>query len=339
VHWWDIISNTLRAGISQTVIIYALAAIGMNLHFGYTGLLNFGQVGFMAVGAYGVGIACATFDLPLTVGILIGLAGGVALALLLGAPTLRLRSDYLAIVTIAAGEIIRLIVRSTRYRETAGGSSGITDVSSTFQDSWNFLFDPSKIYGVRLFGRINLRFSGADLWEMIIGWLLVALCLVIMWLLVSSPWGRVLRSIREDEAAARALGKNVFRFRMQSLILGGLFGTVAGIYWAVQQNAVQPDSFATPVTFFALTAAIIGGLGRVLGPVAGSIIFWMILAVTDNVLRGAVEANLVPTWLIDGVQVGQVRFILTGVGLMLLLIFRPQGVFGDRREVAFDVRR
>src|SRR6478672_1403672 len=112
-----IVADASRAAFGPEAAIYALAAIGMNLHFGYTGLLNFGQVGFMAVGAYGVGIACATFDLPLTVGILIGLAGGVALALLLGAPTLRLRSDYLAIVTIAAGEIIRLIVRSTRYRE------------------------------------------------------------------------------------------------------------------------------------------------------------------------------------------------------------------------------
>jgi branched-chain amino acid transport system permease protein len=301
--------------------------------------LNFGQVGFMAAGAYGTAIATATFGLPLPVGILIGLAAGVALALLLGAPTLRLRADYLAIVTIATGEIIRLVVRSTRYRETAGGSSGITAVSNTYQDSWNVLFTPDKTYGIRLFGRINLRFTGADLFEMITGWILVAVCVLLMWMLVSSPWGRVLKAIREDELAARALGKNVFRFRMQSLILGGTFGSIAGIFWAISQNSVQPDSFSTPVTFFALTAAIIGGLGRVMGPVVGSMIFWVILAFTDNLLREMVENDLLPKGLIDGVQVGQVRFILTGIGLMLLLIFRPQGVFGDKREIAIDVRR
>ena len=110
--WWAIISNTLRAGISASAIIYALAAIGLNLHFGYTGLLNFGQVGFMAAGAYGLGITTYTYGWPLWAGILAGLGAGVLLGVLLGAPTLRLRADYLAIVTIAAGEIIRIIVRA-----------------------------------------------------------------------------------------------------------------------------------------------------------------------------------------------------------------------------------
>ena len=111
MNWWEILSNTIRTGIGSTVIIYALAAIGLNLHFGYTGLLNFGQVGFMAVGAYGVGIMTRTYGHPLWAGVLVGIAAGVVLALLLGLPTLRLRADYLAIVTIAAAEIIRLIVR------------------------------------------------------------------------------------------------------------------------------------------------------------------------------------------------------------------------------------
>ena len=337
--WWAIISNTLRAGIGTTVVIYALAAIGLNLHFGYTGLLNFGQVGFMAVGAYGLGVTTATYDKPLWLGILVGLAAGVVLALLLGAPTLRLRADYLAIVTIASGEIIRLVVRATRYRATFGGSNGLQDIAPEFQDDWNFIWNPSKAYGWRLFDRIDLRFRGGTLWEMLVGWTLVAAGVGLMWLLVSSPWGRVLRAIREDEAAARSLGKNVFRFRMQSLILGGLYGTVAGMFFALSQNAVQPDSYATPVTFFALTAAIIGGFGRVAGPIVGAMIFWMILAFTDNVLRQAVDNDNLPDSLIDGVQVGQVRFILVGIGLMLLMIFRPQGVFGDRREIAIDARR
>ncbi len=160
-----------------------------------------------------------------------------------------------------------------------------------------------------------------------------------MWLLVNSPWGRVLKSIREDEDAARALGKNVFRFKMQSLILGGTFGSIAGMFFAISNNSVQPDNYSTPVTFFALTAAIMGGLGRVWGPVIGSAIFWMILAFTDNLLRQLVGEEYIPESIMDRVQIGQVRFMLVGLLLVLLMVFRPQGIFGDKREIAIDARR
>jgi neutral amino acid transport system permease protein len=339
MQWWDILSNAIRTGTGQTVIIYSLAAIGLNLHYGYTGLLNFGQVAFMSAGAYGVGISTDTFGAPLWAGIIFGLAAGIVLALLLGLPTLRLRADYLAIVTIAVGEIMRLIFRSARLKDQLGGTSGVKGFANDFQDKWNFLWDSPRVHGFRLFDRINLRFRGGDLWEMLVGWSLVLICVLVMWLVVSSPWGRVIKSIREDEDAARSLGKNVFRFKMQSLILGGTFGSIAGIFWALQQNGVQPDNYSPPVTFFALTAAIMGGFGRVWGPVFGAAIFWVILSLTDNTLRQMISNDYVPTWLIDGVQVGQVRFILTGVGLMLLVVFRPQGIFGDRREIAIDVRK
>ena len=109
--WSLIISNTVRSGFSQTAIIYILAAIGLNLHIGYTGLLNFGQVGFMAMGAYGLGIMTYTYDHPLWFGIVVALAAGFVFGLLMGIPTLRLRADYLAIVTIGAAEMVRLRVR------------------------------------------------------------------------------------------------------------------------------------------------------------------------------------------------------------------------------------
>ena len=337
--WWEAISNSIRYGIGTTVIVYCLAAIGMNLHFGYTGLLNFGQVGFMAAGAYGVGITCGTYGHPLWAGVLVGLGAGVVLALLLGAPTLRLRADYLAIVTIASGEIIRMIVKSPKFEETLGGSSGLNDIAGDYQNKWNFIWEREQRYGGRLFYRLNFRFTGADLWEMLTGWTLVVVGIGIMYLVVSSPWGRVLRSIREDEDAARSLGKNVFRFKMQSLILGGSFGSLAGIFFALARNSVQPDNYQTPITFFALTVAIIGGLGRVWGPVAGSIVLWTMMSLIENVLRQAVENNHVPDEIIDGVQVGQVRYILMGIGLMLLMVFRPQGIFGDKREIAIDARK
>lgn len=335
--WNTIISNALRSGISQQAIIFALAAIGLNLHFGYTGLLNFGQVAFMAAGAYGVGISTTYFDAPLWLGIIIGMLAGVVLAILLGLPTLRLRADYLAIVTIAVGEIIRLVVRAAVLSDVTGGSNGINGFANTFQN-WNPL-NNNGVYGPRLFGRINLQFSGADLWELIVGWGLVLISVAIVWKLVNAPWGRVLRSIREDEDAATALGKNVFRFKMQSLILGGSFGTLAGIFYAVQQNSVQPDNYATQQTFFALTAAILGGLARVWGPVVGSILFWMILSLTENILIQMIQNGIMPDWLMTRSQVGPVRFMIVGLTLILLMVFRPQGIFGDKREIAIDERK
>ncbi len=334
--WEAIISNAFRSGISQQAIIFALAAIGLNLHFGYTGLLNFGQVAFMAAGAYGVGITTSTIGAPLWVGIIVGMLAGVVLGILLGYPTLRLRADYLAIVTIAVGEIIRLTVRAATLSDVTGGSNGINGFANSFQD-WN-PFNNSATYGFRPLG-INLEFSGADVWELAVGWGLVLLSVLLVWKLVNSPWGRVLRSIREDEDAATALGKNVFRFKMQSLILGGSFGTLAGIFFAVQQNSVQPDNYATQQTFFALTAAILGGLARVWGPVVGAMLFWVILSFAENILIELINNDIMPDWLMTRSQVGPVRFMLVGLTLVLLMIFRPQGIFGDKREIAIDVRK
>ncbi|MFM1751647.1 MAG: hypothetical protein RL119_609 [Actinomycetota bacterium] len=334
--WSLILSNTIRAGFSQTAIIYILAAIGLNLHIGYTGLLNFGQVGFMAVGAYGLGISSSTYGLPLWLSIIIGLLAGALFSVLLGIPTLRLRSDYLAIVTIAAAEIIRLMVRYQGWRDWSGGTNGLNGFANEFQE-WNPL-PSSKQYGLKI-GPLDLNFSGGDLWEIGIGWGVILLGVALIWRLTNSPWGRVIKSIREDEDAARALGKSVFSFKIQSLLIGGLFGTVAGIYFALANNSVQPDNYGRPVTFFALTIAIIGGLGRVWGPVVGGVIFWVLLQGVENILRQAVENDHLPTSVIDGVQVGQVRFMMVGLGLMLLMVFRPQGVFGDKREIAIDVRK
>jgi branched-chain amino acid transport system permease protein len=145
-----------------------------------------------------------------------------------------------------------------------------------------------------------------------------------------------LRAIREDEDAARSLGKNVFVYKMQSLVLGGILGGFGGFILATSQQAVQPDTYSPPVTFFIFTALILGGAATVIGPIVGSMLFWGLLSATDAFLRAAVRTGTIPTWLMDGVQVGQVRFMLVGLGLMLLMIFRPQGIFGDRRELALE---
>ncbi len=329
--WGNIIENALRAGVSREAAVFAIAAMGLNVHFGFTGLLNFGQVGFMAIGAYGVGIGITYYGWHPATALIVGVLGCVILALLLGLPALRLRADYLAIVTIAASEIIRTVFRSVSLRDFSGGSNGINGFASGF---YHFNpFDPQQEYGFGPF-----RFFGNQLWVILTGWAIVGLVTLVTFALMRAPWGRVVRSIREDEDAARALGKNAYGYKVQSLIIGGVMGGLAGMVLSIGSQTVQPDAYSPPITFFLYTVLILGGLGRVWTPIVGSIIFWMLLSLTDNFLREAVDNSFLGIDnIMDGVQVGQIRFMLVGAGLALLMIFRPQGLFGNKQEMALEL--
>jgi branched-chain amino acid transport system permease protein len=325
-----IFQQAISAAIGVNAIIYALAAIGLNMHFGYTGLLNFGQAGFLAVGAYTVAVLVVSFEVSIWLAFLAGIGMSILLALILGIPTLRLRADYLAIVTIAAAEIIRQVARSVTLREYFGGSDGIT---GKFGADF-FALNPFKS-GL---DTPILRFTPNDLWVVLVGWVLVAIFVLLTWAIVRSPWGRVIKAIREDEDAVRSLGKSVYLYKMQSLVLGGVVGSFAGFVYAMSRQSVQPDNYSTALTFFAYTVLILGGAARVLGPVVGSIIFWFLLVFVEQILRQAVANDLIPDWLLNPNQVGQIRFILVGLGLMLLMIYRPQGIFGDKKELALNAR-
>jgi neutral amino acid transport system permease protein len=332
---WDlIISNAVYAALAVNAIGYALIAIGLNVHFGYTGLLNFGQAGFAAIGAYAVAVTIAQYDWSLWAALPLIFVGGVTLGLILGVPTLRLRADYLAIVTIATAEIIRLFLSSERFRWLFGGTDGLQGFTGDVQE-----LNPMS-------GRFRVwaqSFGAYDLFMMIVGWSIVALVSFLVFTLMRSPWGRVLKSIREDEDAARSLGKNVFSYKMQSLVLGGIIGALGGAVIAVGNRAAQPGNYSTTLTFFAYTILILGGVARVKGPIIGAMIFWFVITFVDNVLAEAVRTDSVPGWLPDWLQItdsnfGQVKFIIAGSALALLVVFRPQGIFGDRREQVFDVR-
>ena len=322
-----IFSQAITQGLGVQAVIFALAAIGLNVHFGYTGLLNFGQAAFLAVAAYGLGVTVATLGFSLWVGVFVGLAAAVLLALLLGIPTLRLRADYLAIVTIATAEIVRLIVRSVTLRDVFGGSDGINRFADEF-----YALNPFSA-GLTL-GPLN--FSRNDLFVVVIGWLLVLISCLIVFLAMRSPWGRVLKGIREDEDAVRSLGKNVYSYKLQSLVLGGVLGCLGGFVFAISSQSVQPDNYGTDLTFFAWAALILGGAARVFGPVLGSILFWFLLVFINVALTEAVRVGYIT--FIDGTQVGQIQFWILGLSLMLLMIYRPQGILGDKRELAFDVK-
>ncbi|KJQ55043.1 branched-chain amino acid ABC transporter permease [Microbacterium sp. SA39] len=321
--WGGILNNTAGWLFSPTTIAYALAATGLAVHFGYAGLLNFGMAGFMAIGAYSYAISIISFGLPWWVGILIGMLMAVVFAIILGIPTLRLRADYLAIVTIAAAEIVRLMFTTTVFDEYTNSADGLGGYHAGFRAANPF---PEGTYG---FG--PWTYTAQELWVRVFGVILLAIAVLMVWALMRSPWGRVLKGIREDEDAVRSLGKNVFSFKMQALMLGGIFGALGGVVFALP-SAVIPGTYTTSLTFFVWTILLLGGAATVFGPVVGSVIFWVIMAFLDSVLPALAAQGILP---ITPIQAGTLRFIFVGIALMLLVIFRPQGILGNKRELTF----
>jgi len=319
--------DALRSAVGPTAATYALLAVGLNLHFGFTGLLNFGQVAFMLVGAYGLAITVSVFGGSIWTGVLVGILLAVVLSLILGAPTLRLRADYLAITTIAAGEILRFLVRNTSSDALTGSVFGLRQFAGDFYALSPF--PPGDYLG-------PLRFSANRMWVTTVAWTLVVLLSLMIWALMRSPWGRVLRSIREDEDAARSLGKNVFLYKMQSLILGGIIGAIGGIVFVLALQSVTPEMFLPQVTFFAFAIMILGGTGTIIGPPLGAVVFWFLLTGLQSGIRGLVDSGAIPG-VAGGQAVGAVSLIAVGLMLMLLMIFRPQGVLGNREELRLDV--
>jgi neutral amino acid transport system permease protein len=324
IDWLAIFSNAAQELISPTTAAYALAALGLAIHFGYTGLLNFGQAGFIALGAYGYAISTLSFGFPVWASVLVAIGASVIFALILGIPTLRLRADYLAIVTIAAAEILRLIFTTNTFGALTGSASGLQGYKGGFA-ALNPI--PPGTYG---FGPFT--YNAFDWWIRIVGWTLVVIFALITWLIMRSPWGRVIKGIREDEDAVRALGKNVYSYKMQSLILGGVYGTLAGMIF-IMPRAVVPANYQTSLTFFVYAILLLGGAATILGPVVGSMIFWVLISFFSGFVARAVEAGWLP--FMSQVQSGQLRFILVGVAIMLIVVFMPQGIFGNKKELAF----
>jgi ABC-type branched-subunit amino acid transport system permease subunit len=328
--WGAIIENTARGLFGEQFIYFGLAALGLNIHFGYTGLLNLGQAVFMAAGAYGLSMSVVTLGLNFWWGLLLGIiVFPLILAAIMGVPTLRLRADYLAIVTIAASEMFRIIARSPSLDRWTGSSDGLTGFATTFYELSPYDRQERYLFGL---------FIGNQMWVVTVGWITLVLVVIVSRLLMRSPWGRVLKAIREDEDAARSLGKNAYWYKMQALMIGGVFGAMGGMLRAIGTQSAQPQNFITDVTFFAWVALILGGAAKVLGPIAGAAILYAILSFTDVALRQGVDNGHIPEWLMTGTQVGQVRFMLIGLGLILLAAFRPQGIFGNKEEMALDDR-
>nr|AGQ20042.1 ABC-type branched-chain amino acid transport system, permease component [Candidatus Actinomarina minuta] len=310
--------------------IYGLSAIGLNVHFGWTGLLNFGHASFMGMGAYvtlllmphaaGREGEVTTSGLPIIIAVFFGIAAAALFGLLLGLPAIRLRGDYLAIVTIAAAEIFRLLVRD--LESITGGVYGIISYTENLQK-----FRPEFINSLSL----NYEFAPSQAWVGIIAWVSIVLTLFLLKRLNSSPWGRALRAVREDEDAVRAMGKNAVWLKLQSFMLGAGIAGLSGVLLAFNYGSLETTVFVPLLTFYVWAIMILGGVGSLTGPIYGSIIFWVIISETDRLAYIFFENA-------NGQQLAGFRFLLVGLLIMLLMIFRPSGLLGKKEELLLDVK-
>ena len=322
----DLLITTLGQAFAPVTAAFVIATIGLNFHFGLTGLLNMGHAGFMLIGMYGFAISIQ-HGISMWLAVVIAMVAAMIFALLLGWPTLKLRGDYLAIVTIAAAEMVRYLGRSQSLKGLTGGSSGILggDYKGPFEGLSPF---PDSYVQI---GPFNYSGSSSSSWWLrVVAWGIVVIALLFYHRLSRSPWGRVQKGIREDEDAVRSLGKNVYWYKMQSLVIGGCLGAVGGIIWALA-NSVQPDSMGRATTFWIWTMLLLGGAATVFGPVLGSVIFWSGL----TLIRG-LASLFIPESVLSTNDLQPFSLLLVGVTLMVLVVFRPQGVLGDKKELVIS---
>ena len=282
--------------------IYSILALALNLQFGLTGLINFGVVGFYGLGAYASGISTETFHLPFAGGLLIamivGSIGGGFVALL----SLRLSGDFLAIVTLGFAETVRLVFNNEDW--LTRGPSGFSIATRPVIDGLSRQGNAWFILGVITLAAI--------------------IVFLLMWRLARTPYGRVLRAIREDDLVPATLGKNIFAYRLQAFVLGSAIMAGAGSLYAHYVQTITPENFTTPVAILVWMSVIVGGAGNMIGTVLGA------LAVV-SIYEGT---RFIGPWLtmLDAEQVSALRFIIIGVALILMIRFRPEGIVPETAQ-------
>jgi branched-chain amino acid transport system permease protein len=305
--------------VGVTAGVYTLFALGLQLNVGYTGIVNFGQAGFMAVGAYVMGILVVDAGVNFWLALVLAMLAAMAFGLLIGLPALRLRADYLAIATIAAAEIVRLFARNL---DITGGNQGLAcaedDATLCYDNTWRDIED-----GISDFLESTIGTDVDALFPLfLVVWAVVLIVTALLYFAQRTPWGRVLRAIREDEDAARALGKNAFAYKLQSLAISAGIGALAGYFLVFNIGTISPTEFEPLFTFIGYGVLLLGGLANYWGVAIGSIIMWFLIEGTRQV-----DLPFNPE------QQAALRYVVVGVVIILLMAFRPQGVFGKRQEM------
>jgi branched-chain amino acid transport system permease protein len=302
---------------ASMALMNGLVCLGLNLQWGQTGLFNVGVAGFVAIGAYVSAILTTPasaghiggFALPIVVGWLgATLAAGGASAFI-GALTLRLRADYLAIATFGVAVVVQLVALNAQ--RLTGGAFGVAFIPRPFDN-----LSPSPV----LFNLANLGLIAV----------VVAIAYFALEALTQSPWGRVLRAIREDERAAMALGKSPARFRLQAFALGGALMGLAGAMEAHFIGFIAPENYASSLTFQIWAMLIVGGSGNNLGALLGAAIVWALWTLSGLAIGDLVPANY-------EARAAALRLVLIGVLLATMIVVRPRGLLGERALVSRHV--
>lgn len=286
-----------------TAGIYALLAQSVTLAWGMTGLVNLGLAGFWAIGAYASALATKGLSVPVPVGLVIALVAGAVAGLVVTMSTLRLRDDYLAIVTLGFAEVVRLVATNEVW--LTRGPDGISNIPSHFARTPSFAFN--------------------------LAWLAVVstLVFVVWWALrrlAAAPWGRALRAIREDQIVASVAGKPVVRMKAEAFAISAAIAALAGALYGHYTSYIAPDLFQPLVTIYVFLAVTAGGNGRPTGAMVGAYL-----------LIGFLEATRFMVHAVPGatpLQAAALREFAVGVALVLILRLRPQGLFPERNQKA-----
>jgi len=310
--------------------MYALLSMGLNVQWGYAGLINFSVAAFFGLGAYGTALLTAQSSpiaggLPPLIGLFAGLGLAAVVAVLIGVPTLRLRADYLAIASLGLAEVVRMIVLNES--QWTAGSQGLYGIP-LFYAGWPVVGGlPSALPTVRFVGPGGPVIFGTPFWQELLNVLLLlgflGVSVFVLRRAHRSPWGRVLRTIRADEHLAEALGKHTYRFKMQAFVLGSLIMALGGVYFAHLQLFVSPGNLDPVTTFYVWVAVILGGSGSNRGALFGG---FVIVAIREG-SRFLGGASVVP------IDAAPLRLIIIGLLIILLMRFRPQGLLPPQREL------
>ena len=243
-----LVANNYVLNTFSDVWFYVIVCLGLNIVVGYAGLLDLGYAAFFAVGAYTTAILTSTFGMNFWLTIPFAMFFAAVSGVIIGGPTLRLRSDYLAIVTLGFGEIVRLTARNL---DITGGSGGIYGIERPF------------FFGIEMNGSIHFYYAFL---------MLAFLAIFVSYRLQYSRLGRAWQYVREDEDAAEAMGINRVRVKLSAYVIGAVFGGVAGSFFAVKMTAISPETFMFTQSILILLGVVIGGMGKIPGVICGAFI-------------------------------------------------------------------
>ena len=320
-------AGTAWVRIANLAILFTFLSLGLNIVVGFAGLLDLGYIAFYAVGAYAYALlASPHFGLHLPFWVILPIGGLVAclFGVLLGAPTLKLRGDYLAIVTLGFGEIVRIFLNNlSQPVNITNGPQGISRIDPFSLGSFNFSHNETVL---------GLAFSGPIKYYYILLALLL-LAIVVNLRLQHSRIGRAWEAIREDEVAARAMGIDTTRIKLLAFAMGASFGGIAGGMFAAIQSFISPESFVLVESIMVLSMVVLGGMGNIWGVVLGAVL----LSFVPELLRYTVEPLQLSLFGKTIIDPEVIRMLLVGLALVLMMLYRPAGLLPSavrKRELA-----